>query len=190
MHSVAADNAARTFVLLDRDGTLIIDRDYLNDPAGVELLPNTIAGLRRLRELGCGLVVTTNQSGIGRGRITLENLAAIHARMNAMFAAEGLALDGIYFCPHVDEDHCECRKPKPGMALQSAREHGFDLARAYVIGDRDADVGLGHNAGATSILVRTGDGLRTEQRAESRPDHIADDLLAAAEWIAARLTRS
>lgn len=189
MNSATPANENKTYVLLDRDGTLIVDRHYLADPNGVELLPNATAGLRRLRELGCGLVVTTNQSGVGRGLIPLDALTQIHARLSAMLAAEGITLDGIYSCPHVDDDGCECRKPRAGMAQRAAREHGFDLRRAYVIGDREPDVGLARAAGATSILVRTGGGRETERDGQCTPDHTADDLLAAAEWIAGRIGR-
>jgi histidinol-phosphate phosphatase family protein len=108
--------------------------------------------------------------------------------MTAMLAAEGIALDGIYFCPHVDEDGCRCRKPQPGMAEQAAREHGFDPAQTFVIGDREPDVGLARAVGATSILVRTGGGAEVERRSTCRPDYTADDLSDAASWIVARLS--
>jgi D-glycero-D-manno-heptose 1,7-bisphosphate phosphatase len=184
-----SNDQKKPFILLDRDGTIIDDGHYLADPNGVALIPNAAAGLRRLRELGCGLVVVTNQSGVGRGFFDLPTLARIHDRLEASLAAEGVTLDGIYFCPHVDEDACRCRKPKPGMAEQAAGEHGFDLSQAFVIGDRDPDIGLARAAGATSILVRTGGGLHTEREKKSIPDYTADDLLDAAEWIAARIGR-
>jgi D-glycero-D-manno-heptose 1,7-bisphosphate phosphatase len=177
----------KRFVLLDRDGTIIVDRVYLADPAGVELLPNAVAGLRRLRELGFGLVLVTNQSGIGRGFFDEATLRRIHDRLVDTLAAEGIALDGIYFCPHVDDDDCGCRKPRPGMAEQALREHGFDAAQSFVIGDRDPDIGLARAIGARSILVRTGGGLETEREKKCVPDYTADDLLAAADWIAQRI---
>jgi len=179
----------KPFVLLDRDGTLIVDRHYLADPDGVELLPGAVTGLRRLRELGYGLIVVTNQSGIGRGRFDAAILANIHERMEAMLVAAGVTLDAIYYCPHVDEDGCRCRKPQPGMAEQAAREHGFDLTQSFVIGDREPDVGLARAVGATSILVRTGGGAEAERRGECRPDYVANDVSDAAEWIAARSRR-
>lgn len=177
----------KPYVLLDRDGTLIVDRHYLADPDGVQLFPGVVAGLQRLRELDCGLVVVTNQSGIGRGLFDAATLARIHERMEALLVADGVTLDGIYYCPHVDEDGCRCRKPQPGLAEQAAREHGFDLTRSFVVGDREPDVGLARAVGATSILVRTGGGADTERRGECRPDYTANDLSAAAEWIAAKL---
>lgn len=182
------DGMKRTYVLLDRDGTIIYDRHYLADPAQVELLPGAADGLRRLRDAGCGLVIVTNQSGIGRGMFDEPTLGRIHERMHELLAAEEIRLDGVYFCPHVDEAACLCRKPKTGMAEAAARDLGFDLASAFVVGDRWGDVALGRNVGARSILVRTGAGRETETEARFAPDFICDDLAAAAEWIAAKLT--
>lgn len=177
----------RTYVLLDRDGTIIYDRHYLADPAGVELLPGAAAGLRKLRELDCGLIVVTNQSGIGRGYFDEPTLGRIHDRMCELLAAEKIALDAIYFCPHATADACDCRKPKPGMAVQAAREFGFDPRTSFVIGDRPGDVELGRAIGATSILVRTGVGQETERDGSCTPDFVGDDLTAVAEFIAGRI---
>lgn len=181
------DAMKRTYVLLDRDGTIIYDRHYLADPAGVELLPGATDGLRKLQQLGCGLVVVTNQSGIGRGKFDEPMLARIHERMHELLAAEQIRLDGVYYCPHIDEAACLCRKPKTGMAEAAARDFDFDLRTSYVIGDRWGDVELGRAVGATSILVRTGVGRETEQEARSIPHATFDDLAAAAEWIAGRM---
>ena len=92
--------APRRFVLLDRDGTIIADRHYLSDPAGVALLPGAAAGLRQLRQLGLGLAVITNQSGVGRGYFTAEQVDQVHRRMARLLEDEKVFLDGIYFCPH------------------------------------------------------------------------------------------
>lgn len=175
----------KRFALIDRDGTINVERDYLSDPAGLELIPGAIAGLRLLKGLGLGLAVITNQSGIARGYFTLDTLDAIHRRLQEMLGAEGITLDGVYICPHGPGETCDCRKPLPGMALQAAAELGFDLTQAFVIGDKAADVDLGRAVGATSILVRTGYGR--EHEAKCRPDHVADDLLAAAQWIALQI---
>lgn len=172
----------RRFALIDRDGTINVEREYLSNPNGLELIPGAAKGLRLLKELGLGLVVLTNQSGIARGYFSLETLDAIHARLKALLAGEGIALDGLYICPHGPDDDCDCRKPLPGLALQAAKDLGFDPSRAFVIGDKAADVDLGKAVGATSILVRTGHGRKHE--AMCRPDYVADDLLGAAKWIA------
>lgn len=175
----------RRFALIDRDGTLNVEKDYLSDPKDLELVPGAADGLRLLRQLGFGLVVVTNQSGIARGYFSLETLDAVHARLRDMLAAEGITLDGVYICPHGPDEDCDCRKPLPGMALKAAKEWGFDPKQAFVIGDKEADIGLGKAVGATTILVRTGYGRQHESRC--RPDHVADDLLAAAQWIALQI---
>jgi D-glycero-D-manno-heptose 1,7-bisphosphate phosphatase len=172
----------RRFVLLDRDGTLNVERHYLSDPDQLALIPGAGAAIRRLREAGFGVAVVTNQSGIARGYFTLARLDEIHDRLRALLAAEGAAVDGIYVCPHGPGEECDCRKPLPGLALRAAAEHGFRLDRAFVVGDKAADVALGHAVGAVAILVRTGHG-RDQEAAGVRSDHIVDDLPAAVELI-------
>lgn len=172
----------RRFVLLDRDGTLIVERDYLARAEEVELLPNTARGLRLLNQLGLGLAVLTNQSGIGRGYFDQAALDAIHARLQQLLANEGVSLAGIYVCPHVQEDGCACRKPEPGLAQRCAAELNFDPAASFVIGDKPCDIDLGRRLGATTFLVRTGYGARNE-REGLKADYIVDDVLAAAHII-------
>ncbi|MBS0208474.1 MAG: D-glycero-beta-D-manno-heptose 1,7-bisphosphate 7-phosphatase [Planctomycetes bacterium] len=169
----------RPWILLDRDGTLIVERHYLADPAEVELVAGAGDALRRLRELGCGIVLVTNQSGVGRGRFSLAQLAAVHQRLESLLAAEGAALDGVFFCPHVSEDRCTCRKPAPGLARQAAERFQIDLAASFVIGDKALDIEFGQGIGATTVLVRTGYGAETEREGAARPDVVVDDLPAA-----------
>lgn len=172
----------KRFALIDRDGTLNVEKDYLSNPDELELIPGAAEGLGILKSLGMGLVVITNQSGIARGYFGMERLDAIHDRLRAMLAAEGITLDGLYLCPHGPGDACDCRKPLPGMALKAASDLHFDPKQAFVVGDKEADIGLGQALGATTVLVRTGYGRQHESRC--RPDHVADDLRAAAQWIA------
>jgi histidinol-phosphate phosphatase family protein len=174
----------RRFVVLDRDGTLIVERGYLADPNGVELLPATADGLRLLRSLGLGLVVVTNQSGIGRGYFDEACLARIHGRMLALLAAEGLTLDGLYVCPHLPDAGCDCRKPRPGLLEQAARDLGFCARESIVVGDKACDIDLGQSVGATTILVRTGYGAQEEAAGDAHPDHVVEDLVGAATVIA------
>jgi len=173
----------RRFVMLDRDGTIIRECDHLSDPNDVELLEGAAAGLRTLRNLGCGLVVVTNQPGIGRGQIDEARLGEIHARMNTLLAAEGVTLDGIYYCPHAPEANCDCRKPAAGLALRAAGDHGFVLTESFVIGDKRCDIDLGRNIGATSILVRTGYGDNEARQPDLKATHVCRDLLEAASVI-------
>jgi D-glycero-D-manno-heptose 1,7-bisphosphate phosphatase len=179
----------RRFVLLDRDGTLIAERQYLARPEQLELLPRTVEGLRALQALGLGLAVVTNQSGLGRGYFDVTALDAVHRRLGRELAEGGVRLDGIYVCPHTPDDACDCRKPQPGLALTAAAELDFDPATSFVIGDKACDIDLGRRLGAVSLLVRTGYGADYPIGA-SRPDFVVDDLAAAARVIGALLVNS
>ncbi|MDR3440707.1 D-glycero-beta-D-manno-heptose 1,7-bisphosphate 7-phosphatase [Telmatospirillum sp.] len=175
--------ATRRFVLLDRDGTLNVERDYLSDPDQLELIAGVGAALRRLRQSGFGLVVVTNQSGIARGYFDIATVRRIHERLRALLAGENVSLDGIYFCPHAPEDACHCRKPRPGMVEQAVDDHGFDPRQAFLIGDSAVDINLGRAVGATPLLVRTGWGEKAEREGNCVPAAIVDDLAAAVDWI-------
>jgi D-glycero-D-manno-heptose 1,7-bisphosphate phosphatase len=143
-------------VILDRDGTMVIDRGYLADPEGLEFEPGAAEALRLLHSSGHRLVVATNQSGVGRGYFTLERLLAMNARLHAMVRAAGAALEAIYYCPHAPEEACDCRKPAQGLMRRAAAELHFDPDTAVVIGDRDSDVEFGRRAGAMTILLDAG----------------------------------
>lgn len=171
----------RRFVLIDRDGTLNVERHYLSDPDQLELIPGAGAAVAALNRAGFGVAVITNQSGVARGYFDLARLDAIHVRLRALLAAEGASLDGLYICPHGPDDDCSCRKPLPGMVDQAVAEHGFDPARSFVIGDKEVDVELGHAVGAVAILVRTGHGAKYV--AATTADYVADDLAQAVSLI-------
>jgi D-glycero-D-manno-heptose 1,7-bisphosphate phosphatase len=181
---VTLEAAPRT-VILDRDGTIVVDRNYLDDPAQLEFLPGALEGLRLLRERGHRLVVVTNQSGVGRGRFSLARVEEIHARLEQLLREAGATIDGIYYCPHRPEDHCECRKPKPRLVLQAASELHFDPAAIVVIGDKSSDIELGRNLGATTMLV-SATGRASDDAA---PDYVVRDLLEAARLLEAPATR-
>lgn len=182
-------SAIRRYVILDRDGTLIEERNYLSDPAGVVLLPQALEGLRAFGEMGFGLVVVTNQAGIGRGYFSATDLQRVNDRLRALLRAGGVDWDEIYHCPHAPDAGCECRKPKPGLALRAARELGFDLRQAVVIGDKACDLELGHAINARTILVRTGYGAElaadSSELARLHPDAVVADLSEAAAWVQA-----
>jgi histidinol-phosphate phosphatase family protein len=181
-------SAAGRLVALDRDGTINVERHYLADPAALELLPGAAAAIRILRGLGLPVVVVTNQSGIGRGYFPAETSAAIHVRLAQLLAEAGASLDGIYVCPHRPEEGCACRKPASGLLEQAARDHGAELGRSFVIGDKSCDIEAGKRVGATTLLVRTGHGETTLQNHEAGADHVVDDLEKAARVIARLVT--
>ncbi|MCX6626023.1 MAG: HAD family hydrolase [Candidatus Solibacter sp.] len=171
---------SRSYVALDRDGTLIVEKNYLSDPSQVELLPTVLEGLTRLRRAGFGLLVVSNQSGVGRGYFSLDDVARVNARLAELAGP----FDGIYVCPHLPDAGCRCRKPKPGLLEKAARELGFDLANCFVVGDKASDVELARQAGGKAILVTTGYGAGHLASGQAKPDHVAATFLAAAEWIA------
>ncbi len=175
-------DAPRRFVLLDRDGTVIVDREYLADPARVELMPGAADGLKRLRELGLGLAIVSNQSGVGRGYFGIADVERVNRRLAELLAARGVRLNGIYTCPHAPADGCRCRKPKPGLVDQAARELGFDPESCFVIGDQPADIALGRAIGAVTLCIG---GNHT-----GPADHTVADLRQAASVIDALLGAS
>ena len=172
----------RPYILLDRDGTLIVERNYLASADQVELLPGAVEGLRLLRDAGFGLIVITNQSGIARGKFTLDTLAAIHLEIQSRLERHSIHLAGFYYCPHGPAEGCDCRKPKTLLAQRAAADFGFDLRDCFMIGDKPADIELGKNCGAGTILVRTGYGRETEA-AGTPADFVAEDLLDAARYL-------
>lgn len=145
------------------------------------------SAIRRLNEAGLPVIIVTNQSGVGRGYFPESLVRAVHELMTRELIAAGARLDAVYYCPHASADACECRKPKTGMLDRAACEHSLDLKRSFVVGDRFADIELAHNAAARSVLVRTGFGegeLAWHAAKWPRPpDHIAQTLGDAADWI-------
>lgn len=173
----------REWVLLDRDGTINRQSqgEYVLTPDDVVLLPGAAAGLRAMRDAGAGLVVVSNQAPVARGWITERELGVINDRLRMLLAAEGVALDGLYSCPHDRGDGCPCRKPEPGLLTQAAADLDFDLPGAWLVGDKASDIEAGRRAGATTILVLTGEGT---QHRDAGANHVVADLPAAAAIIA------
>jgi D-glycero-D-manno-heptose 1,7-bisphosphate phosphatase len=164
-------------VFFDRDGTLMHEAHYPKDPAQVHVFPGVPDALRRLRAAGYLIIVISNQSGIGRGLLTLDDYHAVHAEFLRQ-VGPGL-IDATYFCPHDPAESCDCRKPQPAMVLQAAREHSIDLAASWFVGDREADMECGRRAGTRTILVHTGYGAGQTCAA----DYICAGAVAAAEVI-------
>lgn len=145
--------AKKPAVILDRDGTLIVDHIYLNDPERIEYLPGVFEALRILRDHGFVFCVATNQSGVPRGFVDVKNLDEIHRRIEAKFASQGVHILSFHSAPYMtDSDHW-FRKPNPGMLFEAAHWHNLDLSRSWMIGDRMTDVEAGHRAGCRSVLL-------------------------------------
>jgi D-glycero-D-manno-heptose 1,7-bisphosphate phosphatase len=166
-------------VVLDRDGTIVIDRGYLADPDGLEFAPGAPEALRWLWELGYRLVVITNQSGVGRGLFSVEQVEAMNRRLHAMVEKVGAKLAKIYFCPHVPEADCACRKPNLGLMEQAAAELNFNPRSSVVVGDKDSDIEFALRAGARAILISSETPYRSKTSAES----VTVPSLLEAAWV-------
>jgi D-glycero-D-manno-heptose 1,7-bisphosphate phosphatase len=177
-----AGMGGRPFVFVDRDGTLVVDHGYTFRISDYEPLPGAIEGVRLLCEAGFGVVVVTNQSGIGRGRYTERDFQRFQAHLVRDFAAQGAHIEASYFCPHVPWEGCGCRKPAPGMLERAASEHDVDLARSWVVGDQPSDIELAARAGCRAIYLLSGEGV--SRRADLVHDvPVEPDLLSAARRI-------
>jgi len=172
------DEVKSQAVFVDRDGTLIHDVNYCSDPKQVKLFDGVKEALRQLKERAYKIIVITNQSGIGRGFFTIDQYRAVESEVSRQIGRD--LIDATYFCPDVPGRPSKFRKPAPGMVLQAARDHNVDLARSFLIGDKEIDAECAHHAGARAILVRTGAEKFTDG---SCADWIAEDFAAAAAII-------
>ena len=178
----------RNVIFLDRDGVINRDSpDYIKSWEAFEFIPGSLEALAALTGAGYHLMVITNQSIIGRGMVSQVVLEEIFRRMRRAVESAGGKIHDIFFCPHHPDDHCDCRKPQPGMIFQAKAKHGIDLPATVMIGDNIKDVVCGQNAGCgATILVRTGSGRKAEKELTSRqvsPTMVVDDLAAAAGLI-------
>jgi len=166
----------KKFLLVDRDGTLIVEKNYLHDPAEVELFPGTAEALAEAREQGWGIVCVTNQAGVGRGYFPESDVIAVNQRVEEFLNENGASIDRYYYCidhPDTPSDH---RKPAPGMALDAAKDFDIDLSASIVIGDKPCDIELGQAVSAKTVLVRTGYGAKHETAQDCSPDFIIDSI--------------
>jgi D-glycero-D-manno-heptose 1,7-bisphosphate phosphatase len=171
---------ANSALLLDRDKTLNEDPGYLNDPDRVVLLPGVLEGLARLQSAGYALIILTNQSGINRGLITPEQLQAVNGRILDLLSEARIRVERVYYCPHVDQDQCRCRKPESGLVEAALRDFRLEASHCWLIGDRYRDLQCGAGLGIPGILVGS------ENNPGSPPrnlQHRAPDLNAVADFL-------
>lgn len=179
-------------VFVDRDGTIIDETGYLSDPGKVRVLRNVPSALRRLNQIRVPVIVVSNQSGVARGMFTVRDVEKVNQRIRDLLATEGAFVDAIYFCAHhPDYDiRCDCRKPQPGLLIAASENFGISLAESFMVGDKLIDVQAGKTAGASTVLVRTGDGQKELQNCGAEilevTDRICEDLSEAVEWILER----
>jgi D-glycero-D-manno-heptose 1,7-bisphosphate phosphatase len=173
-------------IFMDRDGTLVEEAGYMVDSARFKPFSWTGEALRKINASGMKAVLITNQSGVGRGYFPESLVHEVHNILHTELARYGAHLDAVYFCPHLPDAECDCRKPRPGMILRAARELEIDIEGSFMIGDRYLDAATAHAAGAKSVLVRTGDGaaeLERHRDSPLQPHFVADNLLLAVEAI-------
>lgn len=177
----------RPAIFLDRDGTLIEEVNYLSRVEDLRVFPFSGDAVNRLKKAGFAIVVVTNQSGIGRGIFTEVDMRAIHTAIQTELDG---AIDAFYSCPHLPEDGCACRKPKTGMVDAATSDLDLDVHNSWMIGDKQSDIAMGHNAQLLTALVLTGYGAQDKELLKELPSLVATDLGAAATQILAFGTES
>jgi D-glycero-D-manno-heptose 1,7-bisphosphate phosphatase len=167
------------WVFLDRDGTINVkpeQGEYIESPQALELLPGAAEGVKMLNSAGIWTGVVTNQRGVALGRMSTEDLDAVHLRLEYLLGLRGAFVDAIYACPH-GIDECECRKPRPGLLLRARADHpSLDFAQSAIVGDSSSDMQVGRALGVRTILISAG----TDDHARSCADHVTLDLVRAA----------
>lgn len=168
----------KRYVILDRDGVINRDAEYVFRIEDMEILPGVVDGLKKMQRLGLGLVVVSNQSGIARGYYTLQDAEAFNNELAARLNSNGIKVEKFYMCPHHPEitGDCSCRKPKTKMVERAVQKLGFNPAEAFFIGDKDSDTQLGKNCGGTTFLINSG---QYSQKIE--PDFRVSNLVEAAD---------
>lgn len=170
-------------VLLDRDGTVIVERHYLHDPEQVVLEVGVGEALKSLQRAGLKLVIITNQSGVGRGYFDLAAVVAVNQRVDKLLAAEGVIIAGWYICPHVPADECECRKPRAGLARAAAKDLRIDLTRSWIVGDKLSDVNVASLVGSQAALVATGHGQMEREAAKAAGHLVFETMSDVADFV-------
>ncbi len=174
----------QAFVLLDRDGVINHDSDdYIKTADEWQPIPGSLEAIALLNNNDFKVIVITNQSGLGRGYYSLETLAEIHNKMLQLCQKNGAEIEAIFYCPHTPEDHCDCRKPKPGLLQQFSERYQRKLDDLFFVGDKISDIQAGETAGAKPILVKTGKGETTLSRYPDINHPIFENLYDAAKFI-------
>lgn len=170
-------------VFIDKDGTLVRDVPYNIDPCRVQLAPGAGAALRRMKNAGYKVIVISNQPGIALKLFRERDLVLVNQRIQDLLSSYEVEIDAFYYCPHEPGDHCECRKPRPGMILQAAREQGVKTGMSWMIGDILNDVEAGNRAGCRTVHLDNGNETEWVKGAYRQPAWTVSDLPAAAEMI-------
>jgi histidinol-phosphate phosphatase family protein len=172
----------RPAIFLDRDGVLIVEKDFSISPDEIEFYPETLAALAAIKNDYLKVVVS-NQSGVARGYFKSEDVEKFNSELDRRLRGNGTVIDGWYFCPHGPEDNCPCRKPKPGLIQRAMEELGADPGQSWIIGDKSSDIEAGKACGINTILVKTGYGGKEPGASTVSPDYTAADIRDAVEHI-------
>ena len=176
-------------VFLDRDGTINVEMpDYLTDLKKLRIIQSAYKAIGLLNQYRFKTIIVTNQSCVRRGLLEEKELHRIHEKLEKRLALQGARLDSIYYCPHIPDDGCDCRKPKTGLLKRAVADHGIDLKKSFLVGDRFFDIDTGKRGGCKTVLVLTGAGEKTwadlkTKSVQEQPDYVATDILQAAQWI-------
>ena len=172
-------------VFVDRDGTINVNVEYLDNPDNFKMYPGVAEGIKILNEKDFLVIVITNQSGIARGYFTKETLEKIHQRMTEKLKEKGAKVDAIYYCPHHPDDKCSCRKPGTALFEKAVKDFEIDISKSFIIGDRMLDVEAGHKIGLKTVLVpEDKEKVKIEMRNSSvKPDFICKDFLSSVKCI-------
>ncbi len=181
----------RRGVFIDRDGTINVNVEYLDNPDEFQMYEGVAEGIKLLNDKGFFVIIATNQSGIERGYYTTEIVNAIHERMKKELWEKARAhVDAIYYCPHAPETNCSCRKPRPGLLQQAIKEYQIIPQLSFMIGDRMLDVEAGDAVGATTVLVpergREESVAKEIRESKVKPDYITDAFYDGCLWILAQ----
>ncbi len=175
-------------VFLDRDGTIIVEKGFLGNPAKVELIPGASSAIRKLNKAGFAVIIVSNQSGVARGYFDEDTVRAVNKYIKELFEKENASIDKFYYCPHYADGSvpeyaidCPCRKPATGMVEKAKEELG--ITPALVVGDRESDIILAANIGVPGILVLTGYGNRQSPEVKKKADFVANNIEEGIDWF-------
>lgn len=171
-------NLSKRIILLDRDGVINEDSDeYIKSVDEWIPIPGSLEAIAQLSQADFKVFVITNQSGLGRGLFSQANLDAMHDKLHTLLKHSGGHIEGIYYCPHIPEDHCSCRKPETGLLQQLAKEHALDLTQVPFVGDSKRDIDCANQFGCRGVLVKTGKGETTlEKNPELNQEPVFESL--------------
>jgi len=172
-------------VFIDRDGTINVNVEYLDNPENFQMYPGVGEGIKTLKDHGFQIIVITNQSGIARGYFNKETLDKIHERMKKELSEHETSVDAIYYCPHHPDEKCNCRKPNTGLFDQAVKDYNIDVTESFIIGDRMLDVEAGHKVGLKTLLVPEDKRKVEEEMKQSnvKPDFYCEDFTKCVKHI-------